>query len=109
RSSVSIRCRFPGCPTARESPPGERCPLNRNATAGVPWLGGDGLPQFLQPHRRLGIARRPPVPSRREGAARADLRAVGDRAAFELARLEEAVEEHPQPLLDRRQVVFVAL
>jgi len=67
------------------------------------------LPQFLQPDFGLGIARSPPVAARRERAAGADLRAVGNCRALELADLKEAIEEHLEPLLHRRQVIFDSL
>src|SRR6202043_1468512 len=54
------------------------------------------------------VARRPPICARRQRSAGADLRRVGDRRALELARLEEPLQEHPQPALDRRERVLVA-
>src|SRR5208283_4808592 len=50
-----------------------------------------------------------PIAARRERTAGADLRAVGDGRALELADLKKAIEEHFEPPLDRAQVVFVAL
>src|SRR5687768_3413562 len=64
-------------------------------------------PELVQPDRGPSVARRTPVTARRERAARAHLRCVGHRGALELAQLEESLEEHAQPLLDRRQIVLV--
>src|SRR5690606_21241655 len=70
--------------------------------------GGDVALELVEPGRGRGVARRPPVATRRERTARADLRAVRQRRALELVRVE-AGEEHAQPAHDRRQVVLVAL
>src|SRR6266566_8666920 len=67
------------------------------------------LPQFLQPHVGLGVAGRPPVASRRERTAGADLGSIWNGRALELADLEESIEEHFEPLFDRRQVVLQPL
>src|SRR5262245_312183 len=61
------------------------------------------LAQLVEPHGRFRIARGTPVAAWRKGAAGADFGTVGNRRALELACLEEAVEEHLQPLLDGGQ------
>src|ERR1035438_7655936 len=65
----------------------------------LPW---HVLAQLLQPHLGLGIAGSAPIAAGRERAAGADLRAVRDGRALELADLKEAIHEHLQPLLDGR-------
>src|SRR4051794_28210509 len=66
------------------------------------------LAQLGQPHGGAGVARRAPVAARRERAAGADLRGVRDRRALELADVEEALDEHLEPVLDLAQRVLVA-
>ena len=51
---------------------------------------------------------RAPVAAGRQRATGADLRCVRDRRALELAGLEEAVQEDPQPMLDLLEAVLVA-
>ena len=78
-------------------------------TAWPPALSTARCPAVPEPHLGFGIARGAPIAARRERTARAHLRAVRDGRALELADLEEAIQEYVQPLLDRGQVVFVAL
>src|SRR5208282_5723748 len=67
------------------------------------------LPQLGQPDFGLGVARGPPISARRERAAGADFWPVREGRALELAELEEAIEEHVEPLLDGAQVILIAL
>src|SRR3954469_13034185 len=64
--------------------------------------------ELRQPRRRLAVTRRTVVASRRERAARPDLRPVRDTASLELAELEEPEQERLQMLLDLAQVVLAA-
>jgi len=63
--------------------------------------------ELVQPDLGVAVGRRAPVAARGERAAGGDLGAVGHRRALELAEAEEALHEHAEPLLDRRQVVGV--
>src|SRR5207244_11202360 len=56
------------------------------------------------PRGRRRVGRHPPVAARREGAARADLRGVGQAVPLELVR-EEALEEDGEPAPDRGERV----
>src|SRR5439155_22272270 len=60
-----------------------------------------------EPHIGDAVGRRAPVAAGRERAARSNLGAVWKRAPLELARLEKALEENAQPLLDLRERVLV--
>src|SRR5882724_5491984 len=80
-----------------------------------PWVAKVGLAlarhivaQFRQPDARLRIAGGAPVAAWGERAARADFGAIGKGGALELTHLEESVQEHLEPLLDRGQVVLGA-
>ena len=68
---------------------------------------GDRL-QLREPCGRFAVGWRAPIAARRQRSARADLGRVGNRAALELAQLEEAVQESMQMSLDSRDVVLVA-
>ena len=61
-----------------------------------------------EPGGSARVARRAPVAARRQRPAGPDLRRVRHRRALELARAEEALEEHPEPVLDLRERVLVA-
>src|SRR6185503_17707619 len=67
------------------------------------------LVQFVDPDCRLGITGSAPIATRRKRTAGADLRAVRNGRALELADLEEAEKKHFQPLLDRLEIVLVPL
>src|SRR3954467_9770415 len=68
----------------------------------------DVRPELVEPDLGRGVTRRAPVAARRERAAGADLRRVGDRGALGLGEAEEAVQEDLQPALDLAQRVLVA-
>src|SRR4051794_7652992 len=70
-------------------------------------LVGDAV-ELPQPGRGLAVAGRAPVAPRRQRAARADLRRIGNRAPLELAELEEPIQERPQVRLDLADRVLVA-
>src|ERR1700730_8037350 len=73
---------------------------------GYSWTGGLSFLirnrgfEVLEPDLGDGVGGGAPVAARREGAAGRDFRAVGQGRPLELAELEEAVEEDPQPLFD---------
>src|SRR5512135_2728703 len=58
-----------------------------------------------EPGLGVAVGGRAPVAARRERAAGADLGAVGQRAALELAALEETLQEHAEPLADLGKAV----
>src|ERR1700741_309837 len=62
--------------------------------------------QFVQPGRGGAVARRAPVSSRRQGAPGRDLGRIGDGAALELRKLEEAEAENLEPFADRGEVIL---
>src|SRR4051794_36404551 len=68
----------------------------------------DVRPELVEPDLRRGVAGRAPVAARRERAAGADLRRVGDRGPLELREAEEAVQEDLQPALALADRVLVA-
>src|SRR5258708_31074371 len=60
--------------------------------------------QFFEPYRGMAVGRRAPIAARRQRTAGGDLGSVGQGRAFELASLEEAIEEHIHPAFDLGQV-----
>src|SRR5919202_1625540 len=65
--------------------------------------------KLRQPDGGLAVARRAIVAARRQRATRADLRRIRDRAALELAELEEAIQEGTQMALDLGDGVLAAV
>src|ERR1700730_5877161 len=75
---------------------------------GAPWLPGksalrNGLFELSQPYVRAAVGGRAPVAAWRQRTARRDLRAVGQRRAFELVG-KEATQEEPEPMADFLQL-----
>src|SRR5262249_54854880 len=107
------RCKMPAAVT-RGDGPGVDAALRQQAIARdvrAPPMGSGGPEarsgfavgdevELLQPGGRLAVARGAVVTPRRQRAARAHLRRVGNAAALELALPEETLEEHPQVRLD---------